>query len=146
MKGIFSLKELRELFSGDKKKALALLAGAAVVLFLAFGGLKGGSEREDAAFSMKAQAEYEEVLEKRLSDILSGIEGVGELSVMVTLECSEETEYGKNEEMLLSVKMPRVRGVIVVCGGGDSVVVQEKVIRAVSGVLGISSARVSVIK
>lgn len=146
MKGIFSLKELRELFSGDKKIALALLAGAAIVLFLAFGGLKGGSEREDAAFSMKAQAEYEAALEKRLSDILSGIEGVGELSVMVTLECSEETEYGKNEEMLLSVKMPRVRGVIVVCGGGDSVVVQEKVIRAVSGVLGISSARVSVIK
>ncbi len=146
MKGIFSLRELRELLKGDKRIALALIAGAAAVLFLAFGGLNQGTKQAEASFCMEDQAVYEAELEKRLSDILSEIEGVGELRVMVTLDTSERTEYGKSEKTPLSVKMPQVRGVIVVCGGGDSVVVQEKVTRAVSGVFGISSAHISVMK
>ena len=48
--------------------------------------------------------------------------------------------------MLISVKAPQVRGVIVVCDGGDNIAVKEKVINAVSGVFGISTTRISVIK
>ena len=69
---------------------------------------------------------------------------VGEANVMVTLDTSEQTEYGKNADMLLSVTAPKVRGVIVVCEGGNSVSVKEKVIEAVTGVFGISSLRISV--
>ncbi|MCM1334579.1 MAG: hypothetical protein NC084_05255 [Bacteroides sp.] len=143
MKGIFSLKELRELWKGDKRIAAALLIGAALILLLSFGGSRG---TESAARPAEDRSAYEAELEKRLTDILSEVEGIGELSVMVTLDTSERTEYGKNEDMLLGVKMPEVRGVIVVCDGGGNVVVREKVIRAVSGVFGISSTRVSVIQ
>ena len=145
MKGILSLKELRSFLKDDKKLTVALVVGAVLILFLSLGGLKGG-EAEAAARPYEDRSAYEAELERRLTDILSEIEGIGELSVMVTLDTSEQTEYGKNEDMLLSVKMPQVRGVIVVCGGGDSVIVQEKVVRAVTGVFAVSSTRVSVIK
>lgn len=145
MKGILSLKELRGFWKDDKKITAALIVGAVLILFLSLGGLKGG-EKENAARPFQERSAYETELEQRLTDILSEIEGIGELSVMVTLDTSERTEYGKNEEMLLSVKMPQVRGVIVVCGGGDNAVVREKVIRAVSGVFAVSSTRVSVVR
>ena len=145
MKGILSLKELRGLLTDDKKLTVALIVGAVLILFLSLGGLKSG-EAEAADRPYEDRSAYEAELERRLTDILSEIEGIGELSVMVTLDTSEQTEYGKNEDMLLSVKMPQVRGVIVVCGGGDSVIVQEKVVRAVTGVFAVSSTRVSVIK
>lgn len=144
MKGILSLKELRGFLKDDKKLTVALIVGAALILFLSLSGLKSGEA--EAARPYEDRSAYEAELEKRLTDILSEIEGIGELSVMVTLDTSEQTEYGKNEDMLLSVKMPQVRGVIVVCGGGDSVVVREKVVRAVTGVFAVSSTRVSVIK
>ena len=64
---------------------------------------------------------------------------------MVTLDTSEESEYGRSKDMLLSVKAPSVRGVIVVCDGGNNIIVKEKVTSAVSGVFGISTTRVSVI-
>lgn len=145
MKGILSLKELRSLLTDDKKLTVALIVGAALILFLSLGG-RGSGETEAASRPYEDRSAYEAELERRLTDILSEIEGIGELSVMVTLDTSEQNEYGKSGEMLLSVKMPQVRGVIVVCGGGDSVIVQEKVIRAVTGVFAVSSTRVSVIK
>lgn len=145
MKGIFSLKELREMLKGDKKITVALLVGAALILLLSFGGSKGG-EAGSAVRPSEERSVYEAELEKRLTEILSEVEGIGSIRVMVTLDTSERTEYGKNEDMLLGVKMPQVRGVIVVCDGGGNVIVQEKVIRAVSGVFGISSTRVSVIQ
>lgn len=144
MKGILSLKELRGFLTDDKKLTVALIVGAALILFLSLGGL--GRGEAEAARPYEDRSAYEAELERRLTDILSEIEGIGKLSVMVTLDTSEQTEYGKNEDMLLSVKMPQVRGVIVVCGGGDSVVVREKVIRAVTSVFAVSSTRVSVIK
>lgn len=145
MKGILSLKELRGFLTDDKKLTVALIIGAALILFLSIGGLKSG-ETEAADRPYEDRSAYEAELEKRLTDILSEIEGIGELRVMVTLDTSEQTEYGKNENMLISVKMPQVRGVIVVCGGGDSVIVREKVVRAVTSVFAVSSTRVSVIK
>lgn len=144
MKGILSLKELRGFLTDDKKLTVALIVGAALILFLSIGGLKSGET--EAAPPYEDRSAYEAELEKRLTDILSEIEGIGELRVMVTLDTSEQTEYGKNENMLISVKMPQVRGVIVVCGGGDSVIVREKVVRAVTSVFAVSSTRVSVIK
>ena len=98
--------------------------------------------------------EYKTSLEKNLEEMLSKIEGAGKCSVMITLECSLERVYaqnitsgsdyfeGKNNQsgmsehviiksgtgteggLLISVTEPRVRGVAVVCDGGDSYVIK----------------------
>lgn len=152
MKAIIGLGEIKELLKTDRAVRLIVGAGAAILLLIALGSLFGqfgsSGKTDNASVSGKADREmleeYEHTLEQRLSDILSDIDGVGEAKVMVTLDTSGHTEFGKNADMLISVTAPEVRGVIVVCDGGDSVAVKEKVIDAVSGVFGINTLRISV--
>lgn len=147
MKGIFRIKDVGEIIKSDKSVKIILAAGAALMLLIAFGGFFGGSSKtEETGYSRAELSEYEARLEKRLSDILSEIKGIGKTEVMITIDGAEQTEYGKSKDMLISVKAPQVRGVIVVCEGGDNIAVREKVINAVSGVFGISTTRISVIK
>lgn len=146
MKGIVSLKEIAEVFKTDKGLKAVMIIGAALILIIALSGIWSGGKKEEAASSTAELAEYEAGLEKRLADILSGIDGIGKIRVMVTLDTAEKTEYGRNSDMIESVTAPTVRGVIVICDGGDSIVIKEKVINAVTGVFGISSTRVSVAK
>ena len=48
--------------------------------------------------------------------------------------------------MLLKIIEPDVRGVLIVCDGGDNSVIQERVLDAVTKSLNISSARVCITK
>ncbi len=149
MRAVMSLGEIKELLRSEKAIKIIFAAGAALIVILAFGGLFGGSRSGNTVTALTAAEElagYGRALEQRLTDILGEIEGVGELRVMVTLDTTEQTEYGRSADMRLSVTAPRVRGVIVVCDGGDSVTVKEKVIAAVTGVFGINTLRVSVMR
>lgn len=78
---------------------LLALAAALLLLWDYLPGESGGSDaREDTTLSAE---DYEEGLEKRLTDILSDMEGVGDCRVMVTIENTGETFYvtqGKNAE------------------------------------------------
>ena len=147
MKAVIGFGELKELLKGDRKIKLMLIIGAVMILLIAFGGVFAGGSKNSKAAQPDARStlsEYENRLEERLADILTKIDGVGNVSVMVTLDTSEQTEYGRNADMLLSVTAPKVRGVIVVCEGGDSLAVKAKVYDAVSGVFGINSLHISV--
>ena len=53
---------------------------------------------------------------------------------------------GKREALLITQIEPKIKGVVVVCQGADNMVVQERVISAVTTALGINSNRVCVIK
>lgn len=145
MKWIFSFGKLKEYINGDKRIKLILILGIAVIILIALSGLNVRKAEAASTVSVGELYQYERKLEERLTDILTQIDGVGNIKVMVTLDTSEENEYGKTKDVLLSVKAPSVRGVIVVCDGGDNIIVKEKVTSAVSGVFGISTTRVSVI-
>ena len=120
--------------------------------------------------------EYERELENRLISIISAIEGAGETKVMVTLESGSEEiylsnfDYGEDirsqgdkgferkdeyvivdgasgqEGIIVRTVEPQVRGVAVVCRGAGSETVRLQIIEAVTALLDISSARVSVAK
>lgn len=119
---------------------------------------------------------YAEQLETRLISIISSIDGAGDTKVMVTLESGSEDiylhnyDYGENVDpsgknsmerkdeyvivdgsdgeqgIVVRIAEPTVRGVAVVCEGGGSEIVREQIINAVTALLDISSARVSVAK
>lgn len=121
-------------------------------------------------------AEYARELEERLTSIISAIDGAGETRVMVTLESGSEEVYlnnfdygenvdssGKNsferkdeyvivdgssgqEGIVIRITEPKVRGVAVVCKGAGSETVRVQIVEAVTALLDISSARVSVAK
>lgn len=61
-------------------------------------------------------------------------------SSYVTVELSDGTQ----QTVLVKEIQPKVRGVLVVCIGGDNSVVKEKIIDAVTKALDISSSKVSV--
>lgn len=146
MKAVLSLGEIKELLRSDKAVRIIITAGAAIMIMIALGGIFGGSAKKADTSVKYDLSVYERELEDRLANILSEIEGVGDINVMITLDTSEKTEYGKNSDMLLSVTAPKVRGVIVVCDGGDSITVKEKVTDAVKGIFGINTAHISVTK
>ena len=147
MKAVIGLREIKELLGTEKGIKILIAVGAVLMLFIILSGFSGGARKNDTESRRVLYSDFEEYehgLEKRLSEILADIDGVGNTSVMVTLDTSQQNEYGKNADMLISVTSPRVRGVIVVCDGGESVTVREKVVEAVSGVFGINSLRISV--
>ena len=146
MKAVLSLGEIKELLRSDKAVKIIMVVGAVIMIMIALSGIGGINSGKSGNAPGYDLAGYERALEERLANILSDIDGVGDISVMVTLDTSEKTEYGKNSDMLLSVTAPRVRGVIVVCDGGDSITVKEKVTEAVKGVFGINTAHISVTK
>lgn len=55
-----------------------------------------------------------------------------------------EDSSGSSQPLLASTKQPRVNGVAVVCDGGRSAVVSQRVVETVSCVLGIRPSQVSV--
>lgn len=57
-----------------------------------------------------------------------------------------ENSGSKREALLITQIEPKIKGVVVVCQGADNLVVQERVISAVTTALGISSNRVCVLK
>ncbi|MGN0543264.1 MAG: hypothetical protein ACI4JG_07425 [Acutalibacteraceae bacterium] len=131
---------------------------------------------ETQACTANDTAEYERELEERLTSIISAIDGAGNTRVMVTLESGSEDiylhdfDYGENISpsgkssierkdeyvivdgsageggIIVRVAEPKVRGVAVVCEGGGSELVRQQVTQAVTALLDISSARVSVAK
>ncbi len=119
---------------------------------------------------------YSKQLEERLTSIISSIDGAGATKIMVTLENNGEDiylhdfDYGENVDssgknsverkdeyviidgssgeqgIVVRRAEPKVRGVAVVCEGGGSEYVRAQIVEAVTALLDISSARVSVAK
>ncbi len=176
MKKNFSKENLIRFFRDEnsKRKLIAALAiiGVAMIFISEVGIQKNDSDNSRSVeLSSIDYAEYVADLNKRLSDIIGKIDGVGECSVMITMQSTQESVYAKNKEnsqngssvsenseyviydwengdspLLINEKMPGVAGVAVVCSGGDSVLVREKIISCVCALFNIPSSRVSVSK
>ncbi|MDO4542616.1 MAG: hypothetical protein Q4C00_07310 [Bacillota bacterium] len=91
-----------KLTTGDKKKlsCLLLLAALAVFLLIAAGLLEGDNTvSEGGEEKIQTTQTSKEDVEGKLSAILSGIEGVGRVSVAVEYDSSGIKEYAYNEEV-----------------------------------------------
>lgn len=147
-----------------------------LLIFLSDGVFSFSSRQEENGWAEPfLSTEKEMKLEKRLEEILSRIDGAGQTKVMLTFSGSEqyfyltdtvehfmkneretETETEKkvavaekknqDEPILFQITESEVRGVTVVCEGGNSAVVREKIISAVCAVLHIPSHCVCVAK
>ncbi len=152
------------------KKHLALVAALLTVgvLFLLVPN-DGTKKNEDTSRTLVEVSTYTEKLESRLCELCSHMSGVGEVRVFVTLECGSETVYAENRSESydstlssytsdyliidkgdgtspVSVKeiYPQIRGVAVVCDGGDIPRVKTKLISLLSASLGIPTSKISV--
>ena len=149
---------------------LALCAIAALVASTFAVEKKDEDLPEKTSEGYGAHTEYATGIENRLCKLLSEIEGAGAVKVMITLESGEEQVFARDSDSSLDneadgdksfkekseyvivdgqavrVKTvePEIRGVAVVCEGGNDFTVKQSIVQAVTAVLGISAARVSV--
>lgn len=179
------VKDIFKKLSADKKTMFIVLAGIIGVLILVASefipeGEKAKEDEEEiqvSEYNIENHYEYAEMLEKKLTDLISSIEGAGGTKVMLTLESSSEAVYAQNdktdmesddensekiskendyvliktdsskeEALLLKIIQPEVKGVAVVCEGGDSIYVQQKIIETISAVFDINASKIKVTK
>lgn len=114
--------------------------------------------------------QYCSQMETQLVTILEQVDGVGQCQVMLTAAGTSETVYAQDEEedqaesrtqsqrkcvivsdstgerpLVQQVVSPQISGVIVVCSGASSSVVQERVTHAIQAVLDIPASRICVV-
>ena len=136
--------------ANDKNMKIIVFIGIAMILLILLTDIlappdsSGGKKAQTTAAS---EDSYTAKLESRVKDIIFSIDCAAdssdEITVMITLENLEENVYANGNSVAM-VRTPRVRGAAVVCPGGRSAVIREKIVATVSKALGISSARISV--
>lgn len=115
-----------------KKNHLLLIVGAFVVAALL---LVAGMFTENDSRSSTDVISYKTELEIRLSDFLAKMEGVGECEVFITLESSNEDLDGTGTV---------VRGVAVLCDGGENAKIKNELTELICRVLGVAKTKISI--
>lgn len=104
-------------------------------------------------------------LSKELEDILSKIDGAGQVKVLLTMSAGEQTIYqsdgnqaDKKDTVIITdgnraqsglvqqVIPPLYRGAIILCQGADHAAIRLAITEAVSKVTGLDSSQISVLK
>lgn len=137
------MKKIDKIF-GDKKTNSVIYILLAVGIFMLTLGGKSMEHSTNTAVSSPDSGNFDE--EKRLEDILSEIEGVGEVSVMMCLtqnsRYEEQSVFSNSEE----TDREKVAGVLVVADGASDAAVREKIVRATKAVLGVDSHKIEVLE
>lgn len=155
----------------DKYKYILLVLLAGLVLLLWPQSENQPQRPEETAAVMEETA----ALEGRICAILQQIDGVGEASVLLTVESGEETVYaydrtesrsqqgdsaslnqqrelvtlsdsGGQSPVSLRQQAPVYRGAVVVCQGGDSAAVRLAVTQVIQSLTGLSADRIVISK
>lgn len=135
-------KGLRELLSDRRFVRVAVIVGISAIILIFISSFIDLSPSDDAKLTQR----YADQTEARLLDIISSIGGVGEARIFLTMDDSGENVYQKNSDAKTVSIEPKVRGVVVVCDGGDDPVVKSRVLEAVTKALSISSDKVCITK
>jgi len=170
------LKTIRNKIRGETGTRIVVILGLAGMALILFSGMFTGGEKpspqNESAVRTAGYADtdrYRDLLESRLTALLSQMDGIHTVKVMVTLSGSAEqiyaeevkssrndrgsqsqancviTKSGGNESALIAeTRYPAVVGAAVLCTAGDHAAVQERITRAVSTVLGIPASSVFV--
>lgn len=167
--------EILKKFRNDKKlKVVAAVFFVGIILIVISSAAEKDVENttsEAEEVSSFDEAEYVKSLENKLEEMICLISGAGQTKVIITLECDYETVYAKdgsfaNDDgstdedteyiiidsdktqggLVLKTVTPKIRGVAVVCSGGDSLYVKTAVTDMLSALLDIGTNRISVSK
>lgn len=151
---------------GRGRILLVICAAVGAMLLLYPGSEKTAADTD----SYKAISSYTEKLEGRIKKLCLAIDGIDNADVLVTLECGSEYVYADNvntksrgdgsydlssdyliiddgngtSPVTVTEIYPRIRGVAVVCSGGDSVSVQKKLTELLSAALGIGANKIKI--
>lgn len=140
-----------------EKNKLILFASTALGLFLIICGSIFTPKSAEATPSYADVGFYTEYLEGRIRELCLSVEGITEANVFLTIDCSSEYIYEGSgsdylilsgddgeEAVLLCEIYPKVRGIAVVCTGGDSPRVQQIVTELLSAALDLPTNKIRI--
>lgn len=153
------MKQLIEKLGSVKGIGLLVIGLAAGVILLILG--TGAENAEDIPETVSEEFSfegYEKSLSERLCEMLGRVEGVSGVHVMITLERGYSDELAKDGENYLTVKhsdgaegtvtlsreTPEVKGVAVICKGGDDPSIQQQIIAMISALFDLPTSRIFV--
>lgn len=155
------LSKIRDKLKTSPKLVIYLIATLiCIVLLLLMNSQSESKAVSDDVSAITPNSQYKDALEKELEEIITKIDGVGKVTVMLTVDSTYSYEYvsdtknnesetviiGNKEALISKISNPKISGVLVVCSGGDSVKVKEKIINSVATVLDIPYSKVYVAK
>lgn len=171
--------DLVKSMKSDKKALTAVtVLGVAGLLLILLSSLlpedsdkKSKTSAESQQLSLDMSDSFCADTEKRLTEFLGNIKGVGDVRVYLTVSGDEEYVYategktsisenkteeerkyvmignsGEKTALVETVKSPQITGAVIACSGCDSAAVQEMIYEAVSTALNISTAHIYVTK
>lgn len=155
---------------------LVVILIVGLILFIKIGGTKSSvKSSQSTELEYQTTMSYCEQLEKKLEKVLSQVKGAGQVKVMISLEGSPELVYamdsdskvsstnsgstttssstpiiiqrnGKSGPLILTEKLPNVKGVIIVSSGANDVSIKIDILNSVSTLLDISTDKINVLK
>jgi len=135
-------KRLRKLTSDGRFVKIAVIIGISAIILIMLTSFVDLTPSDNGKIAEKYAAKTEE----RLLGIVSQISGVGEAKIFLTMDNGGENVYLKNTDQKTVSIEPKVRGVVVVCDGGDDPMIKSRVLEAVTKALSISSDKVCITK
>ena len=136
---------------------IGIIAGITLIIIGNFDFSKPESESV-----IEPKTDHTQRLEEKITALIEHIDGVTGVNVMLTLESGNEYVYAQNRNgeirdyviineadrsestVLVKEVNPQIRGIAVVCGGGDNPLVQSRIINLLSALFNLSTNRIYV--
>lgn len=165
------MEKLRDISKKPIFLKAAMAVGVLAIVLILISDLSGGKDKksemskENVSVAFGYSDVYADSMDTKLCEILTSIEGVGKAQVMLTVSSTEEYVYAETvkrgtsqaensyviidkgsqkEALVKKVNNPTIKGVVIVCEGGDDPRVCEKIYKAVSTALDISTSKIYV--
>ncbi len=160
---------MSSVFKGKKTAVLLFIGVLAGIILIFIGNGEKKAEKStmpDLSGQIEITNEYIKNLEMRVSQILSKMDGISDVSVIITADSCAETVYAQNgrydggsltekeyviidrgdsdEPIVIKLVYPKIRGVAVVCYGGSNPINQEKISKLLSSLFDIAQNQVYV--
>ena len=147
----------------NKNLLFAMLGVAVGVLLLVFGSYSSNevkASEQQNNYSNEELESYTSTLERKVGEHISKIKGINQVSVILTIEGTNEKVYatnggskdyvitkdsGGNENALILTEInASVRGIAVVCDYGGNETLKQQIIEMLASLFNIGTNRISV--
>ena len=150
--------KIKKYIESNKSRVTMIMLAACGVILIVASAFLGKAEENNEMPEYTEVGFYTEYLEERITELCNNIYGVSDAKVFLTLDCSSEQIYqndGASDFLILTgdggeraVKLceiyPKVRGIAVVCRGGDIPRIQATVTDLLSAALGLPKNKIQV--
>ncbi len=154
--------DIKAFFVRHRLAILILIIGISVLIFAdRISEDEKPTDPTDTAPSPSDAKIYTEYLEEKIADLISEIDGISDVSVLLTLEGGNELVYAENKSpgtvdyliiegsdgespVLLREIYSSVRGIAVVCRGGDDDSIKRTVTELLASAFDLPKAKISV--